>query len=109
MSEKMKETKDVVALAGQMVRSGFAIAADKKISMDDLPALFMVLQKIPAVIENAKDIPTELSAMSEADAAELVAFAITECALPEGKAQKIVNHSLKIAVEIYGIVQAIRE
>ena len=104
----MQELKDLVALLAQMVKSGVLVAKDGKVDLTDLPAFFAIVQKVPAAFEGLSKVPVELSHLTEEQAAEVVAFAMTELALEEGKAKAVVEHSLKVAAAVGGLVAAIK-
>jgi hypothetical protein len=100
--------KEMVSLIASGVKLGIKIADDKKVSIDDMPLLFILMQKIPAAVSDVNQIPAEFADLDPAEAVDLVAYTMSELALPEDKAKQIVQHSLKVLLEVYGLVGAIR-
>jgi hypothetical protein len=111
MSEKkdLKATKEMLHLLLTGVKVGVQAAADKKIDLNDAGLLFQLVPAIGPAVADAKDIPAELSDLSEDEGVELVAFVAAELAIPDAHARKVVEKALKAIVAVAVLVRTIGE
>lgn len=105
---QVQNLKEVISALAAGVKVGLKIAEDKKVSVDDIPLLFQVIQKIPAAVADIDQVPGELADLDAAEAADLVAYTMAELALPEDHAKKIVESSMKVLISVYGLVLSIK-
>jgi hypothetical protein len=111
LSMQGKNLIEVVDAGLIVVKLGIDVGKDGKVDAQDLqlvlgaiPALAMA---VPAAISDADQIPTELSQMTEEDAAAVVGHVMSKLAVDNVKAQRIAERSLKLAVAVYGLVKEI--
>lgn len=109
MSLPITEVKEVVALLVSGINTGRKIAQDGKVNVDDIPAVFEFFKKVPPALEGIGKVPAELEDLDEAEAAELVAFTMSELAFDnEEKAKNIVEASLKLSAAAYSLFLAVK-
>lgn len=102
-----KETKEAVLGAVALANAGVAIAADKKIGLDDMAHLMVALPKVIAAAEGADKIPAEVLDLSTAEGLDLVASVATELSVGSEKAKEVVLASLEVLLGIRKIVVAL--
>lgn len=109
MSEKqgVKELTDVVKLGVAIANAGVMVAADKKVDLADLPTIMAILPLVPSALEGISKVPAEAADLDSAEGAALLATIATDLALPDGKAKAIVMASMKVAVDLKDLVEAI--
>lgn len=104
--------KDVVAVV-DLILDGVGVVisaeADGKITLTDLPLLMKLIPDLGPAFSNLSLIPSELSHLSQDDAGALVAHVIEKLAVTDARARDIIDASLKAAVAVYALVNAIRE
>jgi hypothetical protein len=100
----IKETKEAVLGAVALANACVAIAADKKLGLDDLSHLMMALPKVIAGLDGIDKLPAEVMDLSSAEGAELVAAVASELALGDEKSKDVVLASLEVLLGIRKIV-----
>lgn len=103
--EHLKAVVDLV-LAG--VEAGVAVAADGKLDAQDIAKLLPVVIAVPPAIAAIGYLPSEVSDLDEAEAAELVAHVMGKLAVDDAKARLVIGASLKVAVASVALVLAIK-
>ncbi len=111
MSENkgVKELSEVVECCVAMVNCGIIVAKDKKVSLDDLPALMSVIPKVIAAVEGVKEIPAEIHDLSTAEAGEVIAGLAAGLAIENEKAKLVVQASLKTMLAVKELVESVIE
>lgn len=109
----IQETKDCLDLVLDLFGMGKEMAADGKLSVTDLGILVtkapMLTMAAVKAFEGVKEIPAELSELSEQEAAELVAH-VSAKVLPDtsDKAKLIAEKAFKVVIAAYGLVVALK-
>lgn len=109
MNEKkgVKELLDVVDCSIALVNCGLLVAKDKKISLDDLPAVFAVIPKLVPAIEGIKEIPAEMKDLDGAEAAEVVTKVAADLAVDSEKAKAVIAASLKTVLAVKDLIESV--
>ncbi len=103
----IKETKEAISGAVALVNAGVAIAADKKVSLEDLSHLMMALPKVIAGLEGMDKLPAEVMDLSDEEGLQLVASVALELAVDNVKAKEVVLGSLEVLLGARKIVVAL--
>ena len=102
-----KELTEVVDLVLSAVDVGKAALKDGKIDINDLSLLLTLVPSVGPAVENISKVPGELRDITEEEAVALAAHVMGKLSVDDPKARKIVEASLKTAVSVFGLVQAI--
>lgn len=108
----IKELKEIVGFAMDLVQLGLNVAKDKKIDMNDLALLLASLPALAvsggAAFSDLKVIPAEAKDLSEEELAELLGLvAVKFAGVDNAKAILIVEKSLAVCINVFGLVKAI--
>lgn len=104
----IQEIKEVIKVVADGAKLGIQIGHDKAVDMRDIPAVFKLVQDLPAAIGGISQVPAEISDMDEAESADLIAFTMSELSLEEGKAKIVVEKSLKVLVAVEQLIMALK-
>ena len=105
--EKNKELKEVLSLVVGLVNAGIDASKDGKINMADLGDLVKVFPKVKPAFDGIGEVPSEISALTSEDAADLVSHVATSLEIEDEKAKVIIDKSLKAIIAVYELVKVI--
>jgi len=103
----VKNTKEIVDVALEGVRIGYAATADGKVDLNDLALLLGLVPKVAPAIQDAKVSLLELQELDAADQVELVSHVMVNLAVDEPHARRLVEKSLKAAMAVGVLVQEV--
>lgn len=101
----MQETKDVVILVAKIGNGLGKALEDGKIGFEDMMAFAPIVAAVPAALAKCTDIPAELAAATDADKEELCTFFCNEFAIPQAKAELMVEKAVEIVVAIWKFIK----
>lgn len=104
----IEHLKLIVDLGLAGVEAGVGIAKEGKIDAQVLADLVPVLMAAPPAIAAIGEVPAEISDLDESEAADLVAYVMGKLSIDDVKAKAVISASLKCAVAIVALVQAIK-
>lgn len=104
----IENLKPQIDLLLGLIKGGEAVAADGKISISDLSELYKLFPLVPPVVMGASASVKEWKDLDVAEAEALVAYVVSKGVSDSVKAQKIAEASLKVCVDVYGLVMAIK-
>lgn len=108
MSEKTKNLTELLDLILDGVSIVVDAEADGKITLEDAGLLLRIIPDLGPALGDINLIPSELSAMSAEDSAEVAAHVMAKLAISDEHARKVIDAALKTAVAVYGLVGAIK-
>jgi len=108
----IKELKEMVGFAMDLVQLGLNVAKDKKVDMTDLALLVTSLPALAvsgsSAFSDLKVIPAEAKDLNEEELAELLGLvAVKFAGVDNAKALLIVEKSLAVCINVFGLVKAI--
>lgn len=96
----VKETLDVVDLGLSLLVVGKQALADGKVNFNDVGLILSVFPKVQPAIDNAGQVPKELSELDEQDSAAVISY--VKARLPEvtddAKARLIAEKAFKVGL-----------
>jgi hypothetical protein len=105
----VKETKEVLDLALGAVKAGTAIAADKKVDLNDLSHVLALLPVVQPAFDKIDQVPKELSDLDASEAADLVAHVSANLQVTDEKAKIHIAYGLKIVHKAYLIYVDVKD
>ena len=103
-----KNLEEVVDLVIALYKSGKGAMADGKVGVEDLAYLMAVLPKVAPALADIDEVPSELAALSEEEAAAVVAKVAGELSVDSVKAGIVAQNALKIIYHAYLMVKELR-
>jgi len=101
------ELKDVVSFGVKTANALTKTLKDGKVTVTDVGYWLPALIALPKAVENIDKIPKEIKDIDSKEAEALIQQVANELEIDNIKAKKVIQHSLNIIYEIYGIVNAI--
>lgn len=108
IENKTDALKNLLNLVLEGISVGVEANKDGKIGWSDLALLGKLVDDVGPAISTLGEIPTELSQLDSADAAELVSHVMLKLMIDDVKARAVIEKSLKLAVAGYDLVKAIQ-
>jgi hypothetical protein len=106
--DKTDALKNTLNLVLEGLSVGLEANKDGKIGWSDLALLGRMVDEIGPAISTMGEIPTELSQLDAAAAAQLVEHVMLKLMIDDAKARAVIEKSLKLVVAGYELVQAVR-
>lgn len=107
--KSIKELKEVLLLAVDVVNSALMVAKDGKVGLDDLGAVLKLIPMIGPALDGAGEIPAELKDIDDAEAAELVGAVVGRLAIEDEKARLVVEKALKLLQCVLELVLVLKK
>lgn len=104
MSEKMKDTKELVYFVCELASALEQSLEDNSIGFGDLSYFFGALSSFGAAFEDCAEVLNELKQMTEDDKKDLYAYATENFDIQDDKIEALVEAALKIALDLIGFV-----
>ncbi len=102
------QTKELIHLILTVVSVVKDASADGKIDTSDMALIFKLIPAVGPGIGGIGQIPGEIGHLDPAEAADLVAFIVSELSIDDGKAKDVINASLKTLVAVVELIAAVK-
>jgi hypothetical protein len=111
MSQKLgnEEIKDVISLVVKSVESISVISEDGKIGVSDIPAIWVVVEKLGKAMVGSQKIPQEFDDLSETEVDELIDYVMVEYSKSKVPAKIIVEKSVKAVKALFDVYKEVKK
>ncbi len=105
----IENLKNFVGFGLKMGNAGGLALADGKIDFSDFNHFLAPMSALPAAVQALDDLKGEITDLDEAERKELHQYVIDEFDIPNDKVERLIEKSLTLAWDLYGLILEIGE